>query len=85
MKGFVIEKTIWRVINGKCVNIERYFELDERHVHTDVCKCDLAHYLSNLGFDIPSEISYCVASTDEYRLKYRVENCNTYVYITPNK
>lgn len=85
MKGFVNEHTIWRVVDSHWVNIARTFKnLDGSANHT-LLNGTLADYLWLIGLDIPEYITYCLAETDEYKLKFRHYGANINIYLSPNK
>lgn len=65
--------SLWRIVDDHwlCVN------------DSDI-KDTLSHYLWIHGFDIPADITYCLAENERYKLKFRQSGGLISVFISPN-
>ena len=83
MKGFLTEKTIWRIVDSHWINIERIFINAKHEESHELYSGVLADYLWLIGFDIPDCIQYCLAENDEYKLKFRKHGGLITIFINP--
>lgn len=81
MTSNIVEKTIWQLVDSHWTCINREYNCDGNEIKQADYGLTLAEYLWLRGFDIPETITYCLAKTERYELKYRVYGGQIIVYL----